>query len=186
MTKKTTKKKTEKVNMEITEEAQTAVSLAECSTRGLPEGSAKSLADMSEEQKNQFADRLFEQLMAAEKSAKLNRTKDDIVKLELKDFETYTVPLSLYDESEYTVREYLVHDDVANQFAAFVDTAVRLDEFYKLDLMLASGDIEASEQDKISKEILYTPKNVQGIVSKHMKPTTEAEFTVVETVEGDK
>lgn len=172
MTKKTKKIK----NKEIVEDGST---ISEVQT-------AVSLSEMSEEQKNRFADRLFEQLKAAEKSAKLNRTKDDVVKLDLKDFETYTVPLSLYDESEYTVREYLVHDDVAKQFAAFVDTAVRLDEFYKLDLMLASGDIDSSEQDKISKEILYTPKNVQGIVSKYLNASNDAEYSVVETVEGDK
>ena len=136
------------------------------------------LADMTPEQKDAFADRLLRQLMDAEESAKKGRTKEDVVVIDLTDFAEYKTPLTLYDESEYTVRKYLVHDDVAKQFSAFVDTAVRLDEFYKLDLLIDSKDIDKSEVFDIMKEILYTPGNVQGSVIKHSNKE-EAEYIEV-------
>lgn len=127
------------------------------------------LASMSQEQKNAFADRLLEQLMAAEESVKQNRKPSDVVVIDLKDSALYKETLKLYDESEYTVREYLVHDDIAAQFGAQIDGLVRLDEFYKLDLLLASGDIDSKDVDKIMKDILYTPGNVQGKVMSYTK-----------------
>lgn len=127
------------------------------------------LASMSQEQKNAFADRLLEQLMAAEESVKQNRKPSDVVVIDLKDPALYKETLKLYDESEYTVREYLVHDDIAAQFGAQIDGLVRLDEFYKLDLLIASGDIDSNDVDKIMKDILYTPGNVQGKVMTYTK-----------------
>ena len=129
--------------------------------------SSKDLSNMTEEQKNAFIDRLTEQLLKAEENK--NKKPDEVIKVDLKDTSKYTTPFNIYDESEYTVREYLVHEDISAQFGAQLDGLVRLDEIYKLDLMIDSGDIPASDMGKIIKDILYTPGNVQGKVSTYMK-----------------
>ena len=125
------------------------------------------IANMTSDQKNAFADRLTEQLLAAEKNVEKKPT--DIIKIDLKDTTKYKTLFTLFDESEYTVREYLVHEDVSAQFGAQLDGLVRLDELYKLDLMIASGDIPESEMSKLTKDILYSPGNVQGKISSYMK-----------------
>jgi hypothetical protein len=134
-----------------------------------PELTLNDLKNMSAEQKDSFTARMVEQLMAAEMNVENKKTKDDIVKIDCTDFEAYKTPFTLYDESEYTVREYLVHDDIAAQFGAQLDGLTRLDEVYKLSLLLDCGDFEASEVPNIIKEILYTQGNAQGIVSKKLK-----------------
>lgn len=128
---------------------------------------SKDLSNMTEEQKNSFVDRLTEQLLKAEENK--NKKPDEVIKIDLKDTSKYTTPFNIYDESEYTVREYLVHEDISAQFGAQLDGLVRLDEIYKLDLMIDSGDIPASDMGKIIKDVLYTPGNVQGKVSTYMK-----------------
>lgn len=128
---------------------------------------SKDLSNMTEEQKNSFVDRLTEQLLKAEENK--NKKPDEVIKIDLKDTSKYTTPFNIYDESEYTVREYLVHEDISAQFGAQLDGLVRLDEIYKLDLMIDSGDIPASDMSKIIKDVLYTPGNVQGKVSTYMK-----------------
>jgi hypothetical protein len=135
------------------------------------------VANMDETQKSQFAERLLNQLMAAEESVKKDRKPEDILKIDLKDVTLYKTPFNLYDESEYVVREYLVHEDVSAQFGALLDSAVRLDEFYKLDLLIDSGDIDSKEVLKIIKEVLYTHGNAQGIVTKFVKK--DAEYEVI-------
>lgn len=129
--------------------------------------SSKDLSNMTEEQKNAFVDRLTEQLLKAEENK--NKKPDEVIKIDLKDTSKYNTPFNIYDESEYTVREYLVHEDISAQFGAQLDGLVRLDEIYKLDLMIDSGDIPASDMGKIIKDVLYTPGNVQGKVTTYMK-----------------
>jgi len=129
--------------------------------------SSKDLSNMTEEQKSAFVDRLTEQLLKAEENK--NKKPDEVIKIDLKDTSKYNTPFNIYDESEYTVREYLVHEDISAQFGAQLDGLVRLDEIYKLDLMIDSGDIPASDMGKIIKDVLYTPGNVQGKVTTYMK-----------------
>lgn len=127
------------------------------------------LKNMSSEQKDAFTARMVEQLMAAEMNVENKKTSDDITKLQFNDFTEYKTPFTLYDESEYTVREYFVHEDIAAQFGAQVDGLTRLDEVYKLSLMLDCGDFDVSEVPEMLKEILYTQGNVQGVVGKKLK-----------------
>lgn len=143
---------------------------------------APTLSDFSKmdgEQKNAFAERLLEQLMKAEESVKKERKPEDVIVMDLKDTSTYTTSLKLYDEAEYVVREYLVHEDVSAQFGAQIDGLVRLDEIYKIDLLSASGDIEEKDIMAAIKDILYTPGNVQGKAQKYIKK--DAEYVVVES-----
>lgn len=127
------------------------------------------LKNMTSEQKDAFTARMVDQLMAAEKNVENNKTKEDITKHSFTDFTEYKTPFTLYDESEYAVREYLVHEDIAAQFGAQIDGLTRLDEVYKLSLLLDCGDFNISDVPEMLKEILYTQGNAQGVVSKKLK-----------------
>lgn len=127
------------------------------------------VVNMTPKEKSAFAERLTEQLMAAEKNQEEGKKPSDVEVIEMKDFDTYTYPLDIYDESGYTVKKYLVHEEVGAQFGAMIDGLVRLDEMYKLALLIDSGDIEKKECLKLMKEALFTPGNVQGKISEHLK-----------------
>jgi hypothetical protein len=135
------------------------------------------VVNMTPKQKNAFADRLTEQLLAAEKNVEAGKKPEDVQIEEFFDFETYTHPLSIYDENGYSVRKYKVHEDIGAQFGAHIDALVRLDEMYKLSLLIDSGDIKPSNCIKIMKDVLFSPGNVQGKVTEFIKSQESKEVS---------
>lgn len=127
------------------------------------------LRNMSPEKKNDFADRLLEQLQAAEKSKEMGRTSKDIVTIDMDDFSKYTDTITIYDEQDYRVLRYKAPTDLVAQFAGQIDGLVRLDEFYKLDIVNQEGLLTAEEYTELTQKILYTQGNVQGVVSDKLK-----------------
>ena len=127
------------------------------------------VVNMTPKEKNAFVDRLTEQLINAEKNMEVGKKPEDVVVVDMKDFATYTYPLDIYDEAGYVVKKYLVHEEVGAQFGAMIDGLVRLDEMYKLSLLIDSGDIKGKECVSMMKDILFSPGNVQGKVTEHVK-----------------
>lgn len=127
------------------------------------------LINLDPDKKSAFVDRMVNQLLEAEKSVEIGRTKDDIKIVEKYDFAEYDYPLTLTDEAEYIVYKYKIHPDVATQINSHIDSLVRFDEISKLDILLQSGDIEEKDIKTLLNQILYTPNSVQGLLNKYIK-----------------